>query len=118
RTHGPTSHRQTCLGKFDALAIGQHSKTTVDIKLRDHRTEACLDLVRFEPALIEFLELFQIRFLCSQKALRKNPTLVRRERFCANQSHGTALVIFANSFACACSADTCTNDEIIAPNHI
>jgi hypothetical protein len=86
--------------------------------LRHYRAEARFDLVRFEPALIEFLELFQIRFLFSQKALGKNPTLIRRECFRADERDGAALVVFANPFACTRSTDTRTNDEIIAPNHI
>src|SRR5262249_9106232 len=118
RAHRSAAHRQTCFGKFDALAVGQHSQAPVDIELRDDRAEACFDLVRSEPALIEFLEFFQIRFLFAQEALRKDPALVRRQYFRSDQGDGAALVIFANSFACARSADTRSNDEIIAPNHI
>src|SRR4030095_13910137 len=116
--YGSAAHCQTCLRKFDAFAISQHSKATLDVELRHYRPEARLDLVRFEPALIELLELFQICFLFSQKALRNDPTLVRRQCFGANKGDGAALVVFANSFACACSADTRTNNDIIASNHI
>src|SRR5262249_38932946 len=118
RTDRPTTHCQTCLGEFNAFAIRQHSETTLDVQLRDHRAKPCLDLVRFGPALIEFLELLQIRFFFSKKALRKDPSLVSWDRFCAAQSHRASFIVFATPFACACSADTCTNDEIITPNHI
>src|SRR5262249_14991775 len=93
-------------------------QATLDVELRYHRGEACLDLVRFKPALIELLEFLQIRFLFSQKAFRKNPTLVRRGYFRTDERNGAALVVFANPFARTGSADTRTNDEIIAPNHI
>src|SRR4030095_14586846 len=114
----PAAHRKTSLRKFNAFAIGQHSQATLDVELRHYSAESCLDLVRFEPAFIELLEFLQIRFLFSQKALRKDPTLVRRQGFRADQRDGAALVVFANPFACTCSTDTPTNDDIIALNHI
>src|SRR4030095_16845129 len=114
----PAAHRKTSLRKFNAFAIGQHSQATLDVELRHYSAESCLDLVRFEPAFIELLEFLQIRFLFSQKALRNDPTLVRRECFRAHQRDGAALVVFANAFACTCATDARTNDDIIAPNHI
>src|SRR5204862_6137724 len=93
-------------------------QATSDVVLRDYSAEASLELVGFKPSLSELLDLFQIRFGFSYKALRKDPTLVRWECFRADKCYGAALVVFANAFACARSADTGTNDDIIAPNHI
>src|SRR5262249_42335152 len=106
------------LCKFDALAIRQHSQATLDVELRHHSPESCFDLVSFKPALIQLLEFFWIRLLFPQKAFRDYPTFVRWEWFCADQSDGAALIVFANAFACAPPANTGTNDEVIASNNI
>src|SRR4029077_18207974 len=118
RAYRPAAHRQTCLRKFDGFTIGQHGQAPLDVELRHYSAKACLDLVRVEPALIDLLEFLQIRFLFTQKALRNDPALVRRECFRTDQRDGTAFVVFANAFACTCSTYARTNDEIIAPNHI
>src|SRR5256884_1314102 len=58
------------------------------------------------------------RLLLEKKKLRQHPPFIRRENFSTNQSHGAALVIFANSFARARSGNAGTNNEIITPNHM
>src|SRR5438034_7213968 len=70
RAHRAASHRQTCFGEFDAFAVGEPSKATLDVQLRHHCAEASLDFMGVEPALIAFLEFFQICCLFTQKALR------------------------------------------------
>src|SRR5262249_5725072 len=84
RAYRAAAHRQTRLRKFDAFTIGQHSQATLDVKLRDHGIEACLDLMGFKPALVELLEFLWIRLFFSQKALGNDPTLVRWECFRAD----------------------------------
>jgi len=60
-----------------------------------------------------FLQFFELRVLFAQKTLEE-PALVRREHFRADQRNAAALVVAANSFAGACSANAATDDEIIA----
>src|SRR5205814_6461578 len=104
--------------EFNALAIGQHSQTPLDIELRYDRAKARLDLLLLKPALVRFLQFFEIRFLFAQKALRQNPAFIGWKNLGADQCHRAALVVFANAFACARSGNAGTNDEIITPNHM
>src|SRR5256886_6785855 len=118
RTHRAAAHRQASLIVLDAFAIGRHCQTPLDIELCCDCAKACLDFVSLKPLLVEFLQFLEVRIFFAQKVFREYPAFVRGKTFRAHKRDRAALVVFANSFTCACSANPATNDEIITPNHM
>ena len=67
RPHGPAAHRETRFLEFNRLAIPKDREAAVDIELRHHRPEACLDLVRLVPAFIHMGQLLHRRGLVAEE---------------------------------------------------
>src|SRR6266516_6673044 len=90
-SHRPAAHRQACFVEFNSFAVGKHGQTPLNVELCYHCSEAGLDLMCVEPALVGLLQFFEIRILFTQKALRKYPSFLSRKNFSTDQCYGAAL---------------------------
>ena len=117
-TERPASHGQAGLIELNRLAVSQHGEPAIDIDLGDHRGKAGLDFVLLVPVRVENWHFFQWRNLVAQKVLREHPALIRMVGFGADQRYLAPLVVFADAFTSAASANTASDDEIITLNHV